>query len=188
MKQVLIIEHQTSPLEKLNESNGASFGKKLLSGIFTEFDIMNRNERVYTPDKFIPALNEMNQRMLPKSQGGLGVVYGELDHPEDFNISIKTASHCIKKAEYIKEFNRVDGQIQLLSTDNGKKASAIIFEDGMPLFVSSRAAGVTTNNNRVEIKKLFTYDIVADPGFASAEVSPINESLGLASNKYVRIY
>ena len=75
--------------------------------------------------------------------------------------------------------NRVDGSIRLLNTHYGKEAKALIL-DGCPIFVSSRAAGVTESNGTVTVKKLFTYDAVADPGFASTKmnIKILNESLG----------
>ena len=115
------------------------------------------------------------------------VVYGEFDHPDVFDTSLSRASHLIQKAYYVKESNRVDGQIRLLNTYWGKEAKALV-NDGCPLFVSSRAAGVTESDGTVTLKKLFTYDIVADPGFASAKMSSINESFGFSNNTNFRIY
>jgi hypothetical protein len=37
------------------------------------------------------------------------------------------------------------------------------------LFSYHQAAGITESDGSVSLKKLFTYDIVADPGFASAK-------------------
>lgn len=159
--------------------------KFILEGIFTEFDIENRNKRIYTAENFVPV---MNSTLLAKKEK-LGVVYGEFDHPDVFDVSGKNASHVIESLTYNKANNRVDGSICMLNTRHGKDARAII-EDGHPLFVSSRAAGVTDSYGRVELKELFTYDIVLDPGFASARVKPINESLGHScdQNTYYRIY
>ena len=180
MKPILIVENNTKPLQ-MNESATGSKGYEL-KGIFTEFDVKNRNERVYTADKFIPCLRELNERM-----STMGVVYGEFDHPDVFDTSLSRASHLIQKAFYVKENNRVDGQIRLLNTYWGKEAKALV-DDGCPLFVSSRAAGVTESDGTVTLKKLFTYDIVADPGFASAKLSSINESFGFTDNTNFRIY
>jgi hypothetical protein len=76
--------------------------------------------------------------------------------------------HIITKAEFVSEKNLVAGEIKLLSTYWGKESKALI-DDGCPIFVSSRAAGITESDGSVSLKKLFTYDIVADPGFASAK-------------------
>ena len=182
MKPVLIVENSTSSLIRENSSTN---GKYVLGGTFTEFGVKNRNERIYTADKFLPALGELNERM-----SSLGAVYGEFDHPDVFDTSLARASHIIKKAEYIKEQNIVAGEIQLLSTYWGKEAKALV-DDGCPVFVSSRAAGITESDGSVSLKKLFTYDIVADPGLASAKMSVkvLNESLGYNDPKSnFRIY
>jgi hypothetical protein len=147
--------------------------------------VKNRNERIYTADRFLPALDELNERM-----SSLGAVYGEFDHPDVFDTSLARASHVITKAQYVKEQNIVAGEIRLLSTYWGKEAKALV-DDGCPVFVSSRAAGITESDGSVSLKKLFTYDIVADPGFASAKMSVkvLNESLGYTNPKSnFRIY
>jgi hypothetical protein len=183
MKPVLIVENSTSSL--IRENLNSAKKDYVLGGIFTEFGVKNRNERIYTADKFLPALGELNERM-----NNLGVVYGEFDHPDVFDTSLSRASHIITKAEYVKEKNLVSGEIKLLSTYWGREAKALV-DDGCPVFVSSRAAGITESDGSVSLKKLFTYDIVADPGFASAKMSVkvLNESLGYeTSNSNFRIY
>jgi len=183
MKPVLIVENSTNSL--VRESSNAGKKDYVLQGTFTEFGVKNRNERIYTADKFLPALQEMNERM-----SGLGVVYGEFDHPDVFDTSLSRSSHIITKANYVAESNLVAGEIRLLSTYWGKEAKALV-DDNCPVFVSSRAAGITESDGTVSLKKLFTYDIVADPGFASAKMSVkvLNESLGYETAKSnFRIY
>jgi len=181
MKSVLIVENTTNPL-KLTESVNKEHG--ILGGIFTEFDIKNRNERIYTAEKFLPCLQELQERITT-----IGGVYGEFDHPDVFDTSLARASHLIHKAEFVKEHNRVEGEIRLLNTHWGKEAQALV-KDGCPIFVSSRAAGITESDGTVTLKKLFTYDIVADPGFASARMSvkSLNESFGYSEKANFRIY
>ena len=181
MKPVLIVENSTSALIRENASGVKDY---IMNGPFTEFDIKNRNERIYKADKFLPALAELNERMT-----NLGVVYGEFDHPDVFDTSLSRASHIIRKADYIKETNIVFGEIRLLNTYWGREAKSLV-DDGLPLFVSSRAAGITESDGTVSLKKLFTYDLVGDPGFASAKmtVKSLNESLGYNENTNFRIY
>ena len=181
MKQVLIVENSTNSLSIKENKNTEKY---LLGGVFTEFDIKNRNERIYTADRFLPCLQELNERIQT-----MGVVYGEFDHPDVFDTSLARASHIVTKADYIKESNRVEGEIKLLNTYWGKEAKALV-NDGCPVFVSSRAAGITEADGTVTLKKLFTYDIVADPGFASAKmnVKVLNESLNYSNNSNFRIY
>jgi len=181
MKPVLIVENNANSLIRESSSTKKDY---IMGGIFTEFGVKNRNERIYTADKFLPCLEEMNDRM-----NSFGTVYGEFDHPDVFDTSLSRASHIITKAEYVKESNRVEGEIRLLSTYWGKEAKALV-NDGCPVFVSSRAAGITESDGTVTLKKLFTYDIVADPGFASAKMSVkvLNESCGYSNNANFRIY
>jgi hypothetical protein len=63
IKPVLVIENSPYGM-KLNES--ASVLKDdiiILEGIFTEFDVRNRNDRIYTKDRFLPHLQELQERM-----------------------------------------------------------------------------------------------------------------------------
>ena len=185
-KHVLIVENSGAGNNlRINESSAKST-KLQLEGKFTEFDIENRNKRMYTADKFIPYMN-----LLLEKKKSLGVLYGEYDHPDVFDVTCKNLSHVINDLKYNEAGNCVDGNITLLNNSWGKEARSII-EDEYPLFVSSRAAGVTNENGMVQLKELFTYDIVADPGFASARVTPtlMNESLGFKVNDDVpyRIY
>jgi hypothetical protein len=182
MKPVLIVENSTASL--IRESSNSGIKDYTMSGVFTEFNIKNRNDRIYTAEKYLPALQELNERI-----NTLGV-YGEFDHPDVFDTSLSRASHLVKKAEYLKEKNLVQGEIRLLSTYWGKEAKALV-DDQCPLFVSSRAAGITESDGSVSLKKLFTFDLVADPGFASAKmnIKVLNESLGYKNpNSNFRIY
>ena len=181
MKNVLIVEHNPNSLTVLNESKGVQGDKYTLGGTFTEFDVKNRNERIYTWDKFQPALTELNERIT-----GMGV-YGEYDHPDTFDTSLKNASHLVTEAFYNPNENRVEGKIKLLDINYGKEAKSLV-DGGSPIFVSSRAAGITEANGEVTLKKLFTYDIVADPGFSSAKMQSLNESIGYSNNSNFQIY
>ena len=81
MKPILIVENNANPLKESIQGSGS---KKdyILGGIFTEFDVKNRNERIYTAQKFLPCLQELNERIQ-----NMGVVYGEFDHPDVFDTS-----------------------------------------------------------------------------------------------------
>ena len=182
-KPVLIIENSTDGLKLIQEQSSQK-KEYILGGIFTEFDVVNRNERIYTSDKFLPHLGELNER-----KKNLGVIYGEFDHPDVFDTSLARVSHTLESIFHNPQANRVEGTIRLLNTHWGKEAKALV-DDNCPIFVSSRAAGITESNGTVAIKKLFTYDAVADPGFSSAkmELKSLNESLGFNESSNFRIY
>ena len=184
-KPVLIVEHSTNGLNLIQENVGTQKKDYILGGIFTEFDVVNRNERIYTSEKFLPHLAELNER-----KKALTVIYGEFDHPDVFDTSLARVSHTLESIFHNPTANRIEGTIRLLNTHWGKEAKALV-DDGCPIFVSSRAAGITESNGTVAVKKLFTYDAVADPGFGSArmEMKSLNESLGFTNeSSNFRIY
>jgi len=146
--------------------------KYVLEGVFAEFGVKNNNNRIYLEKEYLPHLEYLKKKISEKA------LFGELDHPEKFETSLKNVSHVIESLEYDKENRRILGRVRLLDTDSGKNAKALI-DGGIQLSISSRSAGVVKENNEVQIKRIFTYDLVADPGFANAQLNRINESLGI---------
>lgn len=179
-KKLLIIERVCEDLQICE--NTTTSENIYLEGIFTEFKVRNRNGRIYEASDFIPKMNEL----LPKVANH--TLLGELDHPTNFDVSLKNASHVIEKLEYDKANNRVIGKIRLLNTDAGKQAQALV-RDGIPLHISSRAAGnINPSTGQVTLEKLFTYDLVADPGFENAELKRVNEAYGYGDMDNVYIF
>ena len=165
-KTLLIVERSESKLHSLNEDE-----KYVLEGTFTEIGVKNNNNRIYDEKEILPHINEL------KKQCEGNKLLGELDHPKSFDISLQNASHVIESIDYDKNTKTVVGRIRLLNTDAGRNARALV-DAGVPLHISSRAAGVVENNGHVKIKKMFTYDLVANPGFSNAELKRVNESYG----------
>jgi len=176
-KKLLILERCQSDLEF--SKSGSSY---VLEGIFTEFGIKNRNNRIYNADDVLPHINSLQEKI--KSH----TLLGELDHPNSFEVSLLNASHVIESLDYDESGNCIRGKIRLLDTPKGQIAKALI-EGGVPLHISSRAAGTVGSNGNVTMQQLFTYDLVADPGFANAKLTRVNESYGwLNENEDVAIY
>ena len=170
MKDYLLIEKSKFSVKPI--ANASDDDKYVLEGVFTEFDSENRNGRVYTRKEFQPHFNAL------KKVVESGTAVGELDHPKQFETTLRNVSHKIEEIWMDEENNRVMGKIKLLDTDAGKQAKAII-DAGIPLHISSRAAGTVTEDKSVKIHKLFTYDLVDTPGFANARLSSVNESFGM---------
>ena len=170
MKDYLLIEKSKFSVKPI--ANASDTDKYVLEGVFTEFDSENRNGRVYTRKEFQPHFEAL------KKVVESGTAVGELDHPKQFETTLKNVSHKIEEIWMDEKNNRVMGKIKLLDTDAGKQAKAIV-DAGIPLHISSRAAGTVTEDKSVKIHKLFTYDLVDTPGFANARLSSVNESFGM---------
>lgn len=156
---------------KLNESISTK-EQYILQGIFAKFDEMNRNSRIYTAEEYLPHLQYLRKDI---SEGK--ALLGELDHPEDrFEVSLQNTSHQIIDLWYDDHNKTVMGKIKLLDTPSGKIAKALV-DDGVPLHISSRAAGsVDPQSHKVSIQQIFTFDLVASPGFSQAILHRVNES------------
>jgi len=155
--------------------------KYVLEGIFSEIGVKNKNNRIYDEKEIVPHIEELQEKLKGNK------LLGELDHPKNFDISLRNASHVIEDLNYDKNNKTVTGRIRLLNTDAGKQAMALV-DAGIPLHISSRAAGVVESNGHVKIKKMFTYDLVADPGFANAELKRVNENFGFSEDDSIQIF
>ena len=174
---LLILERSSSELEFKQDGDGAY----VLEGIFGEIDKKNRNNRIYTESEYVPQIEALQSKI------GSSKLLGELDHPQTFDVSLKNVSHVIEELSYDSETKQVKGKIRLLDTEAGRQAKALV-DAGVPLQISSRAAGTVESNGTVKIKQLFTYDLVADPGFENAELKRVNESFGFDNDSSIQIY
>lgn len=176
-KNLLIVEMSTSALN-VDKSENKDY---VLEGVFGQIDQKNRNNRIYTEDEYVPQIEALQAKIKSSK------LLGELDHPTQFDTSLKNVSHIVEELFYDKDTKEVRGKIRLLDTDAGRQAKALV-DAGVPLQISSRAAGAVESNGKVKIKQLFTYDLVADPGFENAELKRVNESYGFSNDDGIYIY
>ena len=174
--KLLILERSSNTLT-FKEDGGAY----VLEGTFGEIGVKNRNNRIYSEAEYVPQIEALQAKIKSSK------LLGELDHPQNFDISLKNVSHVIEELSYDNTTKLVTGKIRLLDTDAGRQAKALV-DAGVPLHISSRAAGTVESNGQVKIKQLFTYDLVADPGFANAELKRVNEAFGFEDGGDILIY
>ena len=172
---VLVLEKSSSNLSAKKEN-----GDYFLEGVAAVFGVENSNHRIYEEQEYLPHLDYLQKKI---DQNRL---VGELDHPKEFDVSLKNISHVIVDLSYDKSNRNVRIKVKLLDTPAGKIAKSLI-DAGIPVSISSRAAGNVKDNKKVEIKKIFTYDLVADPGFENAQLERVEESLyeGLGYSSFV---
>lgn len=194
-KQVVLITEKSS-----HEFQVVDKANYILEGIFAIFGKENVNHRIYEENEYLPHLEYLQEKIKRNK------LAGELDHPEKFDVSLSNISHLVEKLWYDKETRTLRGRIRLLDTDPAGLNARKLVDAGFPISISSRAAGVVKENKTVQIKRIFTYDLVADGGFGNdaeldrvyesvcaglhleTELPMINESLGFSKDENIRLF
>ena len=166
-KKLLIVERCDENLSQYTTEEDDSI---VLEGVFTTFNQKNRNGRIYESADFLPHVANLQGAIASRS------LLGELDHPHNFETSLANASHVVESLKFDEQKNAIVGRIKLLHTSKGMDARSLV-KDGIPLHISSRAAGTVDESGRVRLQQLFTYDLVAEPGFANAVLTRVNEGV-----------
>lgn len=168
-----LVESMNTPLQ--------SKGDKILSGLFAEMDTFNQNGRKYPESIYEQAYEELLPKIKEKR------LLGELDHPLEYDeIRLTNVSHAITEChmeETRSGVKQIYGTVELLDTPAGLIAQSLV-KAGIPLGISSRGVGATKQvRDGVEVTslKLITYDLVAEPSFANAILSP-DQSKGLSDS------
>ena len=163
---LFIIERVNEGLNSAVDSNG----DLVLEGICAVFGQVNNNNRIYEKADYLPHLDYLNEKIQR------GQLFGELDHPQNFDVSLKNVSHVIEKLWYDPQQNNVKLKLRILNTPSGQIAKTLV-EAGCTISTSSRAAGQVLNEGKVKLQRIFTYDLVAEPGFSQAVLKrSVNES------------
>ena len=164
---VLIVENIGEDLKIKNNAPNNT----VLEGVCAVFGAKNNNNRVYEKDEYLPHLGYLKDKIEKKQ------LVGDLDHPPHFDVTLKSASHIIEGLEY-DGGNKINIRLRILeNTPNGKIAKALL-EGGVNLSISSRAAGQVLNEGKVKLHRIFTYDLVGEPGFTEAILKEtVSESL-----------
>lgn len=113
------------------------------------FGYMNKNNRIYSMNSY--DWSDVIQR----SQNG--TLLGELNHPDNFDITVKRISHIIRDIEVYQD--GVYGEVEILKTDKGIELQTLI-DSGIKMVFRPRSAGKVDSNGNVTIEKLYTFDAI----------------------------
>ncbi|AFF28149.1 gp151 [Sphingomonas phage PAU] len=147
-------------------------GMMRVSGVIAKMDVMNNNGRFYTKENYTKHIDSIQDKIAT----GL---YGEMEHPDSFNINYNNVSHKVEKLWYDHATDEVKGIFLLLDNEKGKTAQAIV-KSGGTLRCSTRCAGDVAKGNEARISKFYTVDLVGTPGFDEAKLF-LMESLDFTS-------
>ncbi len=152
-------------------------GPLIVPGRFSLCDSVNGNNRRYPFRVWEKNLKEGSPLVeAVKNKRSLGL----LEHPKDGNVSLLSPiSHLVTAVKM--EGKEVSGAITLVTTSEGNKMRALI-EAGYNPFVSSRGYGsvIKGPDGIDEVQDDFvceTWDLVLNPSFKTAELTPQRESL-----------
>jgi hypothetical protein len=150
-------------------------GKKniYIEGVFAQYDIGNRNGRIYPKSVMEKEINRYQSIIEAKRS------LGELGHPPNPTVNLDKVSHLITNLK-MEEGGRVVGKAKILETPMGVIARNLI-ENDCGLGVSTRGLGSLKpgKNGLQEVQDDFhlaTIDIVSDPSAPDAFVHGIMEN------------
>lgn len=136
-----------------------------VQGIMQRANTKNHNGRIYKK-----SLLEREVKNYIDTFVNQGNAYGELDHPESPVVSLRNASHVVKKLWW--NGDDLLGLVELLNTPNGNIVKALI-EAGHTVGTSSRGTGSVqqTNEGYLEVQtdfELVCWDFVSNPSTQGA--------------------
>lgn len=166
-----LIREAAENLEYLVEETN---GKKnvFIEGIFAQYDIGNRNNRIYPKSVMEKEVNRYQEIIEAKRS------LGELGHPPNPTINLDKVSHLITSLK-MESDGKVIGRAKILETPMGLIAKNLI-ENDCGMGVSTRGLGSLKEKNGLQEVQddfhLATVDIVADPSAPDAFVQGIMEN------------
>lgn len=178
-KSFLILETNSTKLQMVKEESVTDGDKKsyVFSGPCADFNDVNDNGRLYDKEDYLSHIEYLKDDIAQNR------LLGEVDHAEnDFDPKMRDISHIIKDLWYDEEKNQVWIKIKIIANRFGKDLMAAV-DEGVPIYISSRATGFIDDSGNVTLERIYTYDIVYRPGFANAKLERLNESLNIKNDR-----
>ena len=182
MAQLLV---DVTPFKSVLKESKDRPGVFEVEGVMQRAVAENQNGRVYSK-----AILEREASKYTKEFVERGNAFGELDHPETPVVSLKNASHVVKKLYW--KGNDLMGKIELLNTPAGNIVKEIV-KAGHTIGISSRGTGSVkqTNEGQLEVQpdfELVCWDFVSNPSTHGAFMNPVALQEGkVKANKFDKV-
>lgn len=182
MENLLVDIQPFKPIIKESKDKPGVFE---VEGVMQRAGAKNQNGRIYKKDILERECNSYINEFVKK-----GNAFGELDHPESAVVSLKNASHIVKKLWW--KGDDLMGKIELLNTPSGNIVKEII-KAGHTIGISSRGTGSVeqTNESTLEVQddfELVCWDFVSNPSTHGAFMNPVSLNEGVQrANRYSKV-
>ena len=182
MAQLLV---DVTPFKSVLKESKDRPGVFEVEGVMQRAKAENQNGRVYSK-----AILEREASKYVDEFVDRGNAFGELDHPESPVVSLKNASHIVKKLYW--KGDDLMGKVELLNTPAGNIVKEII-KAGHTIGISSRGTGSVnqTNEGHLEVQddfELVCWDFVSNPSTHGAFMNPIALQEGKVElSKYTKL-
>ena len=158
--------------KSITQGYNPTTGKYRLKGIIQVANKLNKNGRIYPRHILQRQINKLKQTMHNRA------LLGQLDHPEQFQVSVKNACILIIQTWWVGD--QLWGQLQVLSNGPGTAVRKLIFQDKVLLGISSRGSGTTIATAQGQYIQqdysLITFDIVSQPSTFGAYPRPVTQN------------
>lgn len=179
MTQLLV---DVTPFKPVLRESKTKPGVYEVEGVLQRAVAQNQNGRTYSKDILLRESERYTKEFVE-----VGNAFGELDHPDSPVVSLKNASHVIKKLWW--KGDDLMGRVELLNTPAGNIVKEIC-KAGHTIGISSRGTGSVqqTNEGALEVQddfELVCWDFVSNPSTHGAFMNPIALQEGRVKvNKY----
>ena len=179
MTQLLV---DVTPFKPVIRESKTKPGVYEVEGVLQRAVAQNQNGRTYSKDILLRESERYTKEFVE-----VGNAFGELDHPESPVVSLKNASHVIKKLWW--KGDDLMGRVELLNTPAGNIVKEIC-KAGHTIGISSRGTGSVqqTNEGALEVQddfELVCWDFVSNPSTHGAFMNPVALQEGRVKvNKY----
>ena len=168
MTQLLV---DVTPFRPIITESKTKPGVFEVEGVMQRASAENQNGRVYKKEILLRECDKYVKEFVER-----GNAFGELDHPESPVVSLKNASHIVKKLWW--KGDDLMGKVELLNTPAGNIVKEII-KAGHTIGISSRGTGSVqqTNEGHLEVQddfELVCWDFVSNPSTHGAFMNPIS--------------